>query len=592
MAAIDSAAALPAAPSRERPQCDQPSPGDVAVGGHSGALGLLSNHLERRLILWFIGLGVLARCVRYFLNFPLWEDECFLCVNFIDRGYLELLQPLQYHQVAPPLFLWAELTAVKLFGFSEWSLRLFPFLCSMASLFLFWRLAGRLVRGPALLFAVATFAAAYPGIRYAAEAKQYASDLFVALILFSLAVEWWRDGRRRWLWGMAAFVPVAIGLSYPATFVAGGLSLFITALMWREPERRAWWPWAAYHAAMLAGFTAVFIVAAGAQSEAELGFMNDYWSDAFPPWKSPWKLPAWLLVTHASDLLAYPVGGPRGASALTFLAFAAGIVLLARKRRGFWLLLALAPFAVHLAAAALERYPYGGHVKFSQHLAPLICLLSGLGGTVWLGLARAAGEKLRSGARGAPRVGLAPALLGAMLLFPAAAGAASIARDVWRPYKTASDMRARAFARWFWFNAESEGEAVCLKTDLGLNLSPDAYRRLSWTAMYLCNQQIYSPRRRAGIPPRLEQISESRPLRCVLYRDPKCAFDQSAFDAWLAEQQTRYRLVGHETYPFPRYDKREERIVTIDYLDEFKFVPSEAPESRLASGKPPAGRRE
>ncbi|MEX1095892.1 MAG: glycosyltransferase family 39 protein [Planctomycetales bacterium] len=590
---------------------EAPLPADLAVAGHSAAEGLLSPERQRRLIGWFLALGALARCVRYFLNFPLWEDECFLCVNFIDRGYRELLEPLQYHQVAPPLFLWVELSVVKLLGFSEWSLRLFPFLCSLASLFLFRHLAGRMVRGLALVLAVATFSVAYPGIRYAAEAKQYASDLFVSLALLSLAVAWRRSGNRsRWLWGLSACAPIAVGLSYPATFVAGGISLFAAAVLVRQRAAwREWLPWAGFNAALLAGFAAVFLVAAKGQSHAELDFMNQFWREAFPPWRTPLRLPGWLLVTHASDLLAYPAGGARGASALTFLGFAAGIGLLARRRQWAWLLLALAPFAVHLAAAALERYPYGGHVKFSQHLAPSICLLAGLGGTVWVGLLRgratsdefgmwssecgvAGGSPTSHSALRTPHSALASfetrhipsrALLAGTLLLPAVVGAASIARDVWRPYKTQSDVRARAFARWFWFNAQSEGEVLCLKTDLDRDFSPDADRRLSWTAMYLCNQRIYSPRHRAGAPPRLADLSPSRPLRCVLYRDPKCDFDEQAFADWLAEQQARYELVGSETYPFPRYDKREERIVTVDYLDEFKFVPRERSPSKISA---------
>jgi hypothetical protein len=35
----------------------------------------------------------------------------------------------------------------------------------------------------------------------------------------------------------------------------------------------------------------------------------------------------------------------------------------------------------------------------------------------------------------------------------------------------------------------------------------------------------------------------------------------------------RYELIGTETFAFPRFAKREEECRTIDYLDEYKFVP-------------------
>ena len=105
----------------------------------------------RRLTWWFVALGVALRVARYVMNYPLWWDEAFVAVNFLRRGYLDLLRPLDYGQVCPVLFLWAELTAVKLFGFSEWSLRLVPLACAVASVFLFRVAAGMVLRGVPLL---------------------------------------------------------------------------------------------------------------------------------------------------------------------------------------------------------------------------------------------------------------------------------------------------------------------------------------------------------------------------------------------------------------------------------------------------------
>ena len=87
------------------------------------------------------------RLVTFALNFPLWGDEAFVAANFISRGYLDLLRPLDYSQICPSLFLWLELSAVKLFGFQEYSLRLVPTLASVASVFLFAHVAGRVTRG-------------------------------------------------------------------------------------------------------------------------------------------------------------------------------------------------------------------------------------------------------------------------------------------------------------------------------------------------------------------------------------------------------------------------------------------------------------
>ena len=102
--------------------------------------------------------------------------------NVIGRRLWVLLtQPLADGQVAPPGFLIVSRTAVVAFGTSEYALRLFPLLCSLASLALFARIAARVLRGPGAVLAMALFALS-PGIAlYAAETKQYSSDILVAL---------------------------------------------------------------------------------------------------------------------------------------------------------------------------------------------------------------------------------------------------------------------------------------------------------------------------------------------------------------------------------------------------------------------------
>ncbi|HVX64473.1 MAG TPA: hypothetical protein VHC19_27870 [Pirellulales bacterium] len=507
-----------------------------------------------------LALGIAARAVRFLLRFPLWEDECFLAVNFIDSSYLDLLKPLNYHQVAPLAFLWIELSAVKLFGFSEWSLRLWPFACSIGGLLLFRHLAGRLLRGLPLVLAVAVFAMAYAGVRYAAEAKPYGPDQFVALALLTLAVEWRRrPQQRRWLWLLAAVTPVALALSYPALFVAGGLSLFIAYELWRSGDRRGWMAWAAYNLVLLSSFGLLFHLAARNQTAAELGYMQNYWKDNLPS-LSPLRFAGWLIVTHASELMSFPVGGERGASTLTFLVWVSGLVALYRGRRWSLLLICLAPAALNIVAAAMGRYPYGGHVKFAQYLAPGICMVVGAGAAALLER-----HELRTG-RGRKALAIA---LGVLCLVPLG----TMTRDFLNPYKSKTDARYRDFARWFWFNMEFEGEVACLKTDLNQNFAPGTFHDLGWSAMYLCNQKIYSPRHARHEPLHLDKVSQQHPLRCVQFKAQVYKYDQAAFERWLNSMQQRYDLVARDSYPFPCFDQRGRNLLCLDQVDVFKFVP-------------------
>lgn len=540
---------------------------------------------HEQLIWAFMLVGVLARSVRYFLRFPLWEDECFLCVNFIGRSYGDLLQPLDYCQIAPVLFLWIELTMVKLFGYNELSLRLFAFGCSIASLFVFRHVVARLLKGTAQWVAVGVFAVSYPGIRYAAEAKQYGSDMLVGLVLLALAVEWWKSTeprrRMRYQWILMAFTPLAIGLSLPAVFACGGVSAFLAFVLFQQPNPHVqqsqqqgnsvlrilqsavrdgrWIAWGIFNVVLLGSFGLLLKLFSHDHNVAD---MDHYWKHVFPPATTPWRLPLWFLNVHTGDLLAYPIGGGRGASSLTFAAVCCALVALWKGHHRTLLVLLLSSPLLHLVASALQRYPYGGHVKFSQHMAGIICLLCGIGTAAILSwLARH------------ERIGRRVAV--AAVVYLMAIGTASMSRDVMLPYKTESDMRARAFAEWFWFNAGFDSEVLCTHSDLGRDFCPEMYKKLSWAAMYRCNKQIYSPPRGA-VSERLAGVTGKHPLRCVVYRDPSFEFDQAAFDCWMNQMTIRYQLVATETFAFPRFSKGEKKISRIDYLDEYKFVPREA----------------
>lgn len=545
------------------------------------SVDLFSPGAQARWIWAFVCLGLAARAVRFLLCFPLWEDECFLAANYIGRGYGDLLNsPLNFHQVAPLGYLWMELGCVKLFGFSEWGLRVFPFACGVASLLLFRRLAVRLLEGSARTLAVAMFCASYSGIRYAAEAKPYGSDTFAALLLLTLCVEFWRrPDRDRWLWALAVLTPAALALSYPAVFVAGGVSLATGLALWTRapaPSRRqaiaGWLAWIAYNAAMLTAFAWLLSLAARRQAAAELGFMQEFWQANLPVLASPWGFVKWLATTHTGALLSIPVGSERGGSTLTLLACLVGLGALVRARRAMLLLLCLAPAALNIVAALLGRYPYGGHVKFAQYLSPAICLLIGVGGAAIL----AWHERRTQRAGRALAIALAISSLVAW---------GTMARDFVYPYKSRTDLRYRDFARWFWFNMESAGEAVCLKTDLGEEFSPATYHELGWSAMYLCNQQIYSPRHARGGAPDLDRVSDDWPLRCVEFRAQVHPYDAAAHDAWLEKMRERYDLVSQDTYPFPCYDQRGRKLLCLDAIEVYKFVPRGSQARRAAKSK-------
>ncbi len=517
--------------------------------------------------LWFWGfvaLGIAVRCVRYFVRFPLWEDECFLCVSLHQRGFLGLLQPLEYHQVAPFLFLWLEKAVVVIFGFNELALRLPAFLSSLASVALFAHLARRLLAGPVLVFCMALFAVSYPATRYAAEAKPYGTDLFVSLAMIVLVVEWLRrPSQTGWLAGLVLGGPFAIALSLPALFTTSAISILLLGVMLRQPQVRHWRWWLAYNFAFGAGAIALYLLSIQPQMKAELGFMSEHWADSFVPRTSVFAFLKWLVTTHTGVLFAHPIGDKNFGSTLTAVLLVVGLVYLTRRRRWTVALLLLLPLGMHLAAAAAQRYPYGGHVKFSLYAAPMIYLVMGIGCAAILGPKR--GQR-------PPAQWVKSAVV--VLLVISGIGLGSIISDVVSPYKTTADVRQRALAQWLWYGGNFDDRTVCIKDDLGYSFSPRTWKDLGWSAEYLCNKYIYTPTRLVREPrPAYAPVPAQRYLRCVLYLDlGKGDFQQESFDRWLTGMKQQYEYVGVDKFALPRHDTRNKRLVTIDYLEIYRFV--------------------
>ena len=411
-------------------------------------------------------------------------------------------------------------------GFSEWSIRVFPTICSIGSLFLIRHAAGRIMPARGVLFAVAILAVSINPIRHSGEAKPYSSDFFVSLALLALMIEWWREpGKSRWLWALAMATPFALGLSLPAVFVASGIALavFLPAVQGRRPGVVA--AYLAFGLALVASFGVVMKLHQGADSAEVRAYMDHYWAAFFPPLREPLALLRWLVAAHTGFLFAYPVGGARGASLITTICVFAGAVHLGRRGRGPVVLACLAPLGLALGASALRRYPYGENERIMQFAGPMICLLAGSGVSALIGRLPRQGATRRAGRW--------------VLAALAALGVGLIGFDLVHPCKTIPDLRAREFARWFWSEVGVDGEPACALVDLGLDFEPGPSHH-GRSANYLVYQRIFFERRARDRPLDWQRLGPARPLRCVFYDGVPA--DSALFGRWMTAMSPHYRL--------------------------------------------------
>ena len=343
---------------------------------------------RKRLALALISLGVALRTWQYAGRGSLWLDEAALARNVLARSWAELLQPLDYTQVAPRGFLLATKAAASLLGPTEHALRLYSFLLSVLALPLLYRLARSILPERAALLALGLFAVLGRPVFYASEAKQYSGDLFFAILLLLLAMPLVRgDAGSRQIVAFGVAGAVAVWFSQPTVFVIAGIALVLAVAVTRGRMR----PDRAIFAAL-----AICALSAGAAVYATLhtfppadaAYMRSFWERGFLPWPPAARLSfvrdaiAWPftgLYGLFYDLLGMPVATIGAALALL------GAVALWRRERAALLLL-LAPIAVTIGAGALRIFPFAttldgfnklaaGNARLLLFLLPALVLL-------------------------------------------------------------------------------------------------------------------------------------------------------------------------------------------------------------------------
>jgi len=326
-------------------------------------------------------LGVALRVWAYAAPTSFWLDEILLARSIVELPAQRLLtQPLQLDQVAPRGFLLVEKIAVIGLGHSELALRLFPFLCGVAGVFLFRRLAERLLDGLGASLALALFAVGIPFIWHGAEVKQYELDATITILLMLLALDLEEHGAsttRLVLVGLAGFA--LSWFSQPSALVMGGLGVAL-AVQWLTSHDRSTGRALLITMPMWA-LGCVVAVVAGRQSmtPSTRAFMHDFWQQGFLPLPLKsladlrWFWDQAMSVFTDPTLLRYRWPG------IYLVVAALGLVASWRARRNVALLL-LGPIVLALAAAVAHQYPFRGRLMF--YLIPNL-LLAIAAGAEW-----------------------------------------------------------------------------------------------------------------------------------------------------------------------------------------------------------------
>lgn len=204
-----------------------------------------------------VAFGVAVRVFMYTENRSLWLDEAMLASSICGRNWKELLaSPLSAGQSAPALYLVAVKAIGAVFGYSEFSLRIFSFLMFFGLLAVEYILLKKVLSagGVKTAFAMAATAVMPCFVYYSNELKPYMGDAFFVLLTLLLYALYAKN--KLSLLKLTVLYVLVLGLCTPSAFFVGGIlaAEFLDAVFAKDRKR------AVYAAIASASVAAVFCV--------------------------------------------------------------------------------------------------------------------------------------------------------------------------------------------------------------------------------------------------------------------------------------------------------------------------------------------
>lgn len=347
-------------------------------GTHSSSIET-GNQLLQRARLYYdskwlpwaiICFGIVLRLYHYLANRSLWLDEAALALGILNTPFSQLIKPLYNGQAAPIGFLMVERLIINLFGSSEYALRLFPLLCGIVALPLFYIVAKAYIQSKAVLIALFLFAFCPSLIYYSSEVKQYSTDVVIVLLLYVVAISIYNRERLTIphvaLFGVIG--AIAIWLSHPSIFVLISIAIVLAYSSLRGREYVKFGSLSIISSIWALSFIASYLISLQNLSGNQ-GLLN-YWSTAFMPLPPSSISDAGWFISTFFGIFKNPVG--LYLSGLAALSFLAGCISIYSEKKETFLLL-ISPILLTLLASGFHKYPFSGRLLL--FIVPAVLLL-------------------------------------------------------------------------------------------------------------------------------------------------------------------------------------------------------------------------
>lgn len=317
----------------------------------------------------FIFFGICIRIWQYMHCRSLWIDEAMLARNIIDRNFLELLNPLDFNQGAPVLFLWITKCVTTFFGTGELALRFFPLIISILGIILFYFIAKRLLEAPFIVIALFIFSLSPRLIYYAQEFKQYASDVTITLVILYLFLRYLEKNNNFELALLCLLGSIATFISYPSIFIISSVSSTFILFKYKKQIDISLFKIALIITIWFIGFCVNYFIFLRQLSENS--YLTSFWNKGFLPIPTSVNdVTTWI--NTVQDFLKFS-GFTKTIQIVPFLMSGIAVIYGIRKRSASIVTVAMV-FFFAFCAAILHKYPF--ERRLALYAIPVFILLA------------------------------------------------------------------------------------------------------------------------------------------------------------------------------------------------------------------------
>ena len=306
--------------------------------------------LGRYLIIFSILAGSFLRIYFWWQGRDLFIDEANVVRNLYERDFVSLLQPLDYGQYAPPIFLWFQKIVTLIFSFGERAVRFYALLCSIVSLLMLRTLLRRLEIIKGAWYAIVLFSFGSLVLYYSVTVKQYSGDALATIFLLLAALQFRfkknRTLRFNLIWMLIG--SIAIWFSMPSVFILAGVLSYYFYKFWIGRNRKQIFNLVLIASVWLVQFLIYYYFILSNQIHSD--YLQNYHEPFFLSvisWQKNFNLiQALFSELGGSTVLAY---------GLHFLLFVLGAISIYKKKKEYFILLFI-PLLSVLAAAFLKQF--------------------------------------------------------------------------------------------------------------------------------------------------------------------------------------------------------------------------------------------